>query len=898
MEYIKLLQETDRSELLMTGGKGANLGELMRAGLPVPAGFVVLTDGYQAFVADNNLNTLIRQILAYTQFDDPSSLQSTSDEIIACFKSGKVSSGLAGEIFSAYRKLSLIGGQPCEVAVRSSATAEDLPDLSFAGQQDTYLNVCGEAALLEAVIDCWASLWTARAIGYRAHNAISQSDISLAVVIQQMVQSQVSGVLFTANPLSGKRRETVVDAVFGLGESLVSGQVEPDHYLVDSNSGEILARILGEKSLSIQGQPGGGAKTVRQDRSQVQALPDEQIIELVRLGRLAEEHFGSPQDMEWAWHEGHIYVVQSRPITSLYPLPANLPSEPLEALLSFGVWQGMLDPYTPLGQDFFFCLISSMGRLLGASMEPDHQQVMYPAGERLFIKISPLLRNSLGRKIIRLFILAVDAVSGGIIDELCDDKRFAVAGGVNLKSSLNIIHGFLPFGKNILKNLAFPERVRPRLQKLIEKTNAGLVEQCMSAQSLSQLIDVILPSTVDMIEDIMPPLVAAVASGQGITRQILSRLADRVPQGPDYLMEMSRGLPDNVTTEMDLALWQTAQALKASSDIVHIISGNGSEVLAARYHSGKLPPTAQRAIAGFLEKYGMRGVAEIDIGRSRWNEDAAPVFQVLKSYMDIDEAQSPEAVFRRSVESAQLAAQNLAMSFSNRLQRKLAVLVADRFRQLGGLREFPKFGIIQWMGIYRGALLAQGEKAVKQGLLAQADDVFFLRFSELRQLESSHHDWQKLVEKRRAVYRRELRRRRVPRILLSDGTAYYETSRRENDGADNILTGSPVSAGVVEGIVHVIVDPHRAYLHPGEIMVCPATDPAWTPLFLAAEGLIMEVGGMVSHGSVVAREYGIPAVVGVLNATQILKDGQRIRLNGSTGQVILLDRLEESSIPY
>jgi phosphohistidine swiveling domain-containing protein len=315
--------------------------------------------------------------------------------------------------------------------------------------------------------------------------------------------------------------------------------------------------------------------------------------------------------------------------------------------------------------------------------------------------------------------------------------------------------------------------------------------------------------------------------------------------------------------------------------------------LASDYQGGKLPQTAQTVILRFLERYGVRGNGEIDLGRPRWKEDPTPVFQALKSYLQIDESKSPAIVFRRGIERAQQAEQQLIDAFAavpgGRSKAKRVRAMAQRLRELGGLREAPKFAIVQRMGIFREALLASGRKLVEQSVLINADDVFFLHVSELKALGSGEmRNWQELIAARRAVYQRELLRKRSPRILLSDGAAYYDVTTPSVEENENTLSGSPVSTGVVEGVVHVVFDPHQVQLVPGEILVCPATDPGWTPLFLAAGGLVMEVGGMMTHGSVVAREYGIPAVVGVQHATERLKTGQRVRVDGSSGKVTVL----------
>ncbi|NMC79463.1 MAG: phosphoenolpyruvate synthase [Chloroflexi bacterium] len=890
MSFIQTIAELDRTDLSTAGGKGANLGALLRAGLPVPGGFVITMEGYRAFVADNHLVADLRRILDDTRMDDPASLESAAERIRTHFRSGQLSTALSDEIRQAYRALH---NPPMAVAVRSSATAEDLPELSFAGQQDTYLNVLGEDALLEAVRCCWASLWTARAIGYRARNAIPQNDLALAVVVQQMVSSEVSGVLFTANPLTGKRSETVIDAIFGLGEALVSGQVEPDHYVVESASGHILSKTLGAKALRIQAQAGGGTTSLRQDASGHPALSDEQIRALTHLGQQAAAHFGSPQDLEWAWANGQMYVLQSRPITSLYPLQEGVTAEPLEAFLFFGVWQGMLDPYTPLGQDIFNLLIYGLAELVNVKINPGEQRTLLAAGERLFVNLTGLLHNSLGRKVLNLFLPVMDPASGSIAAELQSDPRLAVTGGIHLRNGWRLLRSLSPFGRNILFNLLFPSQGYARLQHRIDKTCAQVKEQCAQAQSLVEVATTIDHLSTRMIKNLMPILVAAVASGQGVPLQLLIRLAAKIPSGPDLIMDLSRGLPHNVTIEMDLALWETARALQSEPAVAAYFAGTNTTHLVTDYRRGALAPTAQRAIAHFLERYGMRGIGEIDLGRPRWNEDPTPVFQMLKSYLQIDETRAPDVVFQRGVEKAQQAEQQLiaaiAASPGGWLKAIGARFLVKRFRKLGGLRESPKFTIIQLMGIFRQALRAASQKWVTQGVFAHAEDVFFLRLCEIKALESRDaRATQALIAERKAAYQRELRRKRSPRILLSDGTAYYDATSPAGEENENTLSGSPVSAGTVEGIVHVVLDPHGAQLRPGEILVCPATDPAWTPLFLSAGGLVMEVGGMMTHGSVVAREYGIPAVVGVQQATERLKTGQRVRVDGLSGRVTIL----------
>ena len=365
--------------------------------------------------------------------------------------------------------------------------------------------------------------------------------------------------------------------------------------------------------------------------------------------------------------------------------------------------------------------------------------------------------------------------------------------------------------------------------------------------------------------------------------------------GQRRALEIARGLPHNVTTEMDLLLWRTAERIRGNHAAATYLQEHEAALLAEQYLAGQLPPIVQSAVADFLTQYGMRGLAEIDFGRTRWRENPTQVMQMLQSYLRItDPAQAPAAVFQRGEAAAQQVIDDLAANLRNQpngaLKARLVYALAQRMRALAGLRETPKFFIINLFGILREGLLQSGQELVAQGVLTQPDDLMFLHVKELQALAAGYAiDWKALVAERRALYDREKLRNQIPRVLLSDGRAFYEGMRAAQGDRDGVIIGSPVSPGVVEGTVHVVFDPHNAQLAPGEILVCPGTDPAWTPLFLAAGGLVMEVGGLMTHGSVVAREYGIPAVVGVHAATQRLKTGQRIRVDGSSGEILLVN---------
>ena len=348
--------------------------------------------------------------------------------------------------------------QSTGVAVRSSATTEDLPDLSFAGQQDTFLNVLGEEQLLKAVVDCWSSLWTARAIGYRLRNAIPHAQVALAVVVQRMVASDVSGVLFTANPLTGLLSETVIDATFGLGEALVSGRVEPDHYVIDSHTHLIRDIRLGAKETATRGKIGGGVESAQENAAARQALSEEQIQLLADAGQQIQEAYGVPQDIEWAFASGKLFILQSRPITSLFPIP-RVSFDPLLIWLSFGTVQGMVGPMTPLGQEAIQRVVLGMAKRLKIKITYQEQDVFEAAGERLWVKVSDLIRNPIGNPIIGGFLGFIEPSVRQILRPFLADLRLG-AGKGHLKFSTvrRLLGFFLPVAANTLRNMLRPDQ--------------------------------------------------------------------------------------------------------------------------------------------------------------------------------------------------------------------------------------------------------------------------------------------------------------------------------------------------------------------------------------------------------------------------------------------------------
>jgi len=904
LHIIPFTSANAEATLETAGGKGANLVRLTRAGFDVPRGFIVSTTAYREFVNANGLDKTIQSAIKDVQPENTDALEEASQKIRNSFSSGQMPEEIANEIKSAYQNLPHPNPSPAGrgtqgegVAVRSSATAEDLPDLSFAGQQDTYLNIIGDKQLTEAVVDCWSSLWTARAIGYRIRNHISHEDASLAVVVQEMVQSDVSGVLFTANPLTGALDESVIDATFGLGEALVSGQVEPDHFVVKQNldsTFSISNKTLGAKAVATRSKVGGGVESITEQSKSKQTLTDDQIKQLAEIGQRIQKEYGAPQDIEWAFADHKLYILQSRGITSLFPVP-KVSFDPLRVWISFGAVQGLVGPLTPIGQDTILHVAAGAGRMFGVKIKPEEADVFGLAGERVWIKFSDVLRHPLGSRIAKEALQFGEPCTGQILRSLSADPRIGLGEGkFTFNTARRLIRFFVPVFLRLIRNMARPEHVRARFDAEAEALLAAaqIPPASNRFERLANVVDYMRDRIADMFAFLFPRFIPTFIPGVA-SLALLTKLSG------DYnlTLEATRSLPNNVTTEMDLALWGTAKSIRADAEANALFEAASAPELAQQYINGTLPSTAQIAITRFLEKYGMRGVGEIDFGQPRWREDPTPVMHTLQSYLQIEPAFAPDVIFTKGEKVAQLAIEkiiaNVKKGHGGFIKAKVARAAARRVRLLMGARESPKLFIIRMMGFARKALLEVGQEFVEAGIINRADDLSFLKLNELEALSKNKtRDWKSLIAERRAAYERELRRRQVPRVLVSDGRAFYEGVGAETDTGDAI-TGSPVSPGVAEGIVHVVHDPRGVHLVPGEILVCPGTDPAWTPLFMAAGGLVTEVGGMMTHGSVVAREYGIPAVVGVHEATIRLKDGQKIRVDGTQGKITVLEQFNQ-----
>jgi len=715
----------------------------------------------------------------------------------------------------------------------------------------------GEEALLEAVRRCWASLWNERAVVYRHANGIEGAGVLLAVVVQRMVDAAAAGVLFTADPVTGRRRRATIDAVAGLGEKLVSGAVDPEHYAVDTPTGRVV------------------------ERSPVEApvLSDPELQALASTGDRVESHFGTPQDIEFALDRGRrLWLVQSRAITTLYPLPVDAPGpdQDLRVYFSGNVFQGYFEPITPMGIQFFRLIGTAAWRRFGAG----GPGTLAEAAMRIHLDVTPVLRDPVGRGALVAMMAVGESRSSVVFAHLASDPRLPPTGHSRLRSLRRIAGGLMHAGVPLaaLRMLRSPESTRERYVRELEKiAHVELPADADAAcrlDAFERLVLTVLPQMIPRLLGTIAPAMLSLAAAGRILR-------DRA-RG-DELQTVTRGAQHNPTTEMDLALWSLCVQVRADRDSRTALLERAPADLAAAYRAAALPPELQDGLSTFLGRYGFRSIGEIDIGVERWSEDPAHILGALANYVRLgDDALAPDRQFARAErEAAEMVGALLERVHGPR--RLVLRFVLGRARALIGSREAPKFHLMRLLATpARELLKPAGAELAARGRLDRPDDIFFLTLPEARRAVAGE-DLREVVASRRRVFERERGRRHIPRVLLSDGTDAEAALVSATDG----LRGSPASPGVVTGTARVIRSPQGARLEPGEILVAPSTDPGWTPLFLTAGALVMEMGGMMSHGAVVAREYGIPAVVGLAGATERIVTGQRVTVDGSAGTVIV-----------
>ncbi len=745
-----------------------------------------------------------------------------------------------------------------------------MPTASFAGQQDTYLNVVGPAAILQDVSRCWASLFTERAVTYRLRNGFDHRKVHMAVVVQRMVFPQAAGILFTADPVTGNRKVASVEASFGLGEAVVSGLVNADVYKV--RDGEVVAKAVATKRLAIHASPEGGTQeqAIEPDRQEQPALTDAQVVRLAQLGRRIEAHFGRPQDIEWCLVDDDFQIVQSRPITTVFPIPAAGDGEN-HVYVSVGHQQMMTDPMKPLGLSFW---------------QMTTPRPMAEAGGRLFVDVTGILASPASR--------AGFLDLAGKSDPLIRDALQTVLDRGDFIPSLpDEGPGWAPPG-----GASAPIETDPAIvAELIGHNQASVatLKRDIGTKSGSALLDFILADIPELKRILFDPrshqvFMSAMDATLWLNEQLQAWLGEK-----NVADTLTQSVPNNVTSEMGLALLDVADVIRPHPEVVAFLQHVEDEGLEDEGFLDELPKLAggreaRDAIRAFLDKYGMRCVGEIDITRPRWSERPTTLVPVILGNIKNFEPGASEQRFEQGRQDASTKEQEVlerlkALPDGDRKAEEAKRMI-DRVRTFIGYREYPKYGMVSRYFVYKQALLEEAERLVQARVLREKEDIFYLTFQELHDVVRANQVDYQLIRQRKDAFR-SYQALTPPRVLTSDGEGIAGDYRRDDVPA-GALVGLPVSAGTIEGRARVVHDMAEADLEAGDILVTAYTDPSWSPLFVTIKGLVTEVGGLMTHGAVIAREYGLPAVVGVEQATRLIRDGQRIRVHGTDGYIEIL----------
>lgn len=859
--------DSPEATIELAGGKGASLARLATAGLPVPPGFHITTHAYRRFVAENHLAESILSAAAEARSDDPATLDRVSAQIQRLFVEGEIPVDLAREIRRAYGGLA--AGNSA-VAVRSSATAEDLPEMSFAGQQETYLNIHGGDEVLDAVQRCWASLWTARAIGYRARQGMRPQDVSLAVVVQELVAADVAGILFTANPLTGARDEAMINAAWGLGEAIVGGHVTPDTLVVDKQTGAIRSQeIAGKDVMTIRLPEGTREEPVPARKRKQAALLAPQAAELARLGTEIEQLYGCPMDIEWAMRDARIFIVQARPITALPEPRATLEWKLPRAQGRYGR--------------------SSVIELLPEPLSPLFASLALP----FWNESMHALTQTLG-------------FGAGVLTELVTINDYAYYDfGLSARQLVRAVLGLLgliPRAVPLLRSAQarWAGEGRPRYAAVAGKW-AALDLRAAPAKRLLEGASQIVKSAADHYLTIQSGILPVAYTSEMVFTASYNRLGKRKDDPPALTFLLGF---DSTPIQAEKSLYDLATWARSRPDLAGYLTNTaGTEIAAAC--QGQTAPIADaetwheftRRFGGHLNRFG-HAVYDLDFAKSLPADDPAPIVEALKYFLT-GQARNPHERQAAAAAAREQATRSLLARLRGLRLRWFRWLVAGTQRY-APLREDALADVGLGWPILRRIFGEAGQRLVAAGSLAEPNDVYWLQWNELveaaRALDAGQpvHDYGGVVAQRRATWERERAVTPPVGLPLDRGMRFLgiDFSRwapaRTGQAAGNTIRGIGASPGRVAGAARVIRGSGEFHqMRPGDILVTKITTPAWTPLFALAAGVVTDVGGPLSHSSIVAREYHIPAVLGTGVATEWIRSGQTVIVDGDAGVVKL-----------
>ncbi len=937
---------TKDDALEVVGGKGQSLAKMANAGFHVPGGFLVTTAAYRGFVADNNLQDQILVFAKPAVVEGRASFEQSSANIQTLFADNDLAAQITTEIRQAYEALD---GQP-PVAVRSSANAEDLPGLSFAGQQETYLNVTGADAVVAAVKNCWASLWTAQAISYRHQNGIDQDSVAMAVVVQIMVPSEVSGILFTANPATGERNEIVINASFGLGEAVVSGQVTPDTYVVDKANRTVKETMIGPKEQKIisDGEQGVRMEDVSASERDQSSLSDDMLTELIETVLKIEALYdGQPQDIEWAFSKGQLHLLQSRPITNL---PVQLievewiPTPPAKTLVRRQIVENMPDPVCPLFEQLYLTEGLEMPRkdrspmVGGGPVFVTMNGFAYQRAD--WLQLQPK-KDQESREVTEEDLEAQEAALARqaeaaikaqlqqqsiadheehdmelMVADLSEEDRKAfrefaasqniddLAHQVTMPKTETSVYMFASKTAFNDRQLAeWHDETMPRLRGIGEKW-ARLDLATASDEEL-------LAGITEMGHEEGNYWSSNASHTFGVAKSTDSHLQDFLEYHlPDHNYISGQFLSgiESKTMQANRDLFEIAKLVRAHEELTYLVIVTPAQflmdVLRERAREDAEVAAVVARIDEYLDTYGHQGYS-MDFVEPTQTEDPSALFATIKAMVgDPDYDPKNQEIKAKAIRDEKFAEVSELLTGIEYWQFRYRWWLARKYNYI---REEVAFYFgYTWKGL-RPMAAELGRRMVEAGTFLTPEDTYFLFTDELDQAIAARKSGKPLPELGRlASERRELRearKRHHPPGTVPDeasnvpGIRFKETQIR-NDESSDAMRGFTVSSGRITAPASVILGPAEFdRMAPGSILVSPLTTPAWTQLFAHAVGLVTDMGSILAHGSIVAREYGIPAVLGVGNGTKRIEHGQMITIDGDAGTVEIHEQIEETAWP-
>ncbi|MGL5414122.1 MAG: phosphoenolpyruvate synthase [Clostridium sp.] len=877
MKNIVKFNEVNKEDISLVGGKGANLGEMINNGFNVPEGFILTTEFYKKFIEYNKIESFIK-----TEIESEAKVKIKSDNIKRKFIKSTMPRELKNEV------INFLEGFNDDVtfAVRSSATAEDLASASFAGQQDTYLNVTKEN-ILENIKKCFASLYNERAILYRDKNNIDSIKVEMAVVIQRMIFAEVAGIMFTANPVNGDRNIISIDASYGLGEALVSGLVTPDTYYFNKKENNLNEAIVSEKKKLINWKADGGVQfvDVDEEKKNLRVLENEKIEELAKIGEKIEEHYGKPQDIEWCMKKGRFYITQSREITSLYPLPMPKPLDnDLHAYFSLNHFQVMLDPISPMGIDALN-LFLPIEENKGKSKFSDYKYSKRAAG-RVYIDVTTIMQSKKIRERFIGILKNIEKNIGEDLEILGEREEFDTLVYKDKKALQELEKFFKKIAENVVKNMTYknPDEQVKKVDEIIEEKINILKERVVTETTLEAKLDVFLDYGIEK-EDLIK-IFPIIASGLVAFNKLMS-LEKEWFGSNKYGNRIMKGLDGNITADMGLLMGDLADYIRADEKLLEVFNNEDSKGLFKRIENLEGHIEFKEKFSEFMNIYDMRAAKEIDIKTERWSENPEGLITGILSIVK----NNKKGAHRREYEKVKVDSSKAIEEFINKVKKEKGIIKGKEIERIIKVsrknfsrREHPKYLLMKIMLELKKVIKEIGVKFEEEGRIENKEDIFYIGYFEVRDALKNKESLKAIVSKRKEEYRR-FESLKPGRVYTSTGEEIIKKADEEEEG---VLKGVGASSGKVKGVAKVINDPNKEEIKKGEILIAPFTDPGWTPLFINAEALVMEIGGMLTHGTVVAREYGIPAVVGVKDAMSKIKTGDIIEVDGDNGTIKII----------